>query len=114
MARISVCNARAYVAYGGLSCWLLYPPHLLHYNERVRIGLRQARMSCYATICAGRAGASPAFAGTDLENRKRWGNSSFADHFEYGTLSCDAVLHGSGSRGIILEVGLGGAGCGSY
>ncbi|HEX5393058.1 MAG TPA: bifunctional tetrahydrofolate synthase/dihydrofolate synthase [Rhodocyclaceae bacterium] len=68
-------------------------PHLIHYNERVRINGRPADD---AALCAGFARVEMACGDTSLT------------YFEFGTLAAWEVFAQAGLDAVILEVGLGG------
>lgn len=70
-------------------------PHLLHYRERVRIGLREladdAHCEAFAAVEAARRSADVALT-----------------YFEYGTLAALRIFASQGVEVAVLEVGLGG------
>ena len=71
-------------------------PHLLAYNERVRIGGRPVED---ASLCA-------AFA--RVEAARRQAGDVFLTYFEFGTLAAWEVFAQAGCEVLVLEVGLGG------
>ncbi|MDR1889487.1 MAG: bifunctional tetrahydrofolate synthase/dihydrofolate synthase [Zoogloeaceae bacterium] len=71
-------------------------PHLLRYNERVRIGGVPASD---AALCA-------AFA--EVEAARRAAGDVFLTYFEFGTLAAWQVFAAAGCEALALEVGLGG------
>ncbi|GHT89704.1 bifunctional folylpolyglutamate synthase/dihydrofolate synthase [Betaproteobacteria bacterium] len=71
-------------------------PHLLHYNERVRVGGVPASD---AALCA-------AFA--EVEAARRAAGDVFLTYFEFGTLAAWQVFAAAGCEALTLEVGLGG------
>ena len=84
----------------GYRTGLYTSPHLLRYNERVRInGIDQdddALCQAFAAVEAGRLAA-----GND-------GNAVTLTYFEYGTLAAAWLFVQAGVEAVILEVGLGG------
>lgn len=86
-------------------------PHLLHYNERVRIGLQQASdvMLCDAFARVEQARITPPLQELDLEKQGRGGATAVSlTYFEYGTLAAMQCFMDQGVEVAILEVGLGG------
>lgn len=71
-------------------------PHLLHYNERVRV---QAVPATDAALCA-------AFARVEVARRQA--GDVFLTYFEVGTLAAWEVFAQAGCEVLVLEVGLGG------
>lgn len=71
-------------------------PHLLAYNERVRVG---GRPVADALLCA-------AFA--RVEAARRAAGNVFLTYFEFGTLAAWEVFAQAGCEVLVLEVGLGG------
>jgi dihydrofolate synthase/folylpolyglutamate synthase len=71
-------------------------PHLLRYNERVRVGGQPARDDA---LCA-------AFA--QVEAARRQAGDVFLTYFEFGTLAAWQVFAAAGCEALTLEVGLGG------
>ena len=78
---------------GGYRTGLYTSPHLLRYNERVRIGGIEAGDDA---LCAAFAAVEEARGATPLT------------YFEYGTLAALQLFAGAGLDAAILEVGLGG------
>ncbi|HUK04199.1 MAG TPA: bifunctional tetrahydrofolate synthase/dihydrofolate synthase [Burkholderiales bacterium] len=78
---------------GGYRTGLYTSPHLLRYNERVRVGGREAED---AALCEAFAAVERARAGVPLT------------YFEYGTLAALQLFAASRLDAVVLEVGLGG------
>jgi dihydrofolate synthase/folylpolyglutamate synthase len=78
---------------GGYRTGLYTSPHLLRYNERVRVGGREAGD---AALCESFAAVERARGEVPLT------------YFEYGTLAALHLFAGAGLEALILEVGLGG------
>jgi dihydrofolate synthase/folylpolyglutamate synthase len=68
-------------------------PHLMRYNERVRIDGREASDDA---LCAGFAAVEAARAGIELT------------YFEFGTLAAMVAFERAGPDALVLEIGLGG------
>jgi dihydrofolate synthase/folylpolyglutamate synthase len=68
-------------------------PHLMRYNERVRIDGREASDDA---LCAGFAAVEAARGGVELT------------YFEFGTLAAMAAFERAGPDALVLEIGLGG------
>lgn len=84
------------IAHAGYRVGCYTSPHLLAYNERVRVNGREASD---AALCA-------AFARVEAA-RRDVGNVALT-YFEFGTLAAWEVFAGAGVEAAILEVGLGG------
>jgi dihydrofolate synthase/folylpolyglutamate synthase len=78
---------------GGYRTGLYTSPHLLRYNERVRVGGREADD---AALCESFAAVERARGEVPLT------------YFEYGTLAALHLFAGAGLEALVLEVGLGG------
>lgn len=81
----------------GYRVGLYTSPHLLHYNERVRVNGKPASDEA---LCA-------AFARVEQARVEKAGNVPLT-YFEFGTLGAWEVFAAAGLDAIILEVGLGG------
>ena len=89
----SVAFAEAILTAAGYRCGCYTSPHLLHYNERIRIDGR----------CAADEAISAAFARIDDARR-----DITLTYFEFGTLAALLLFADAGLDAVILEVGLGG------
>ena len=87
----------AILAAAGYRVGLYTSPHLLRYNERVRIAGREA----------GDAALAAAFARVEAARTERVGNEGLT-YFEFGTLAAVDLFVRSAVDVLVLEVGLGG------
>lgn len=105
----SVCAMLESILYAaGYKVGCYTSPHLLHYNERVRIGKLQASDE---ELCASFAEIEQARKSQRLDSRFR-GNDEPSEipltYFEFGTLAAMQLFTGHKVDVAILEVGLGG------